>query len=72
MAISDPDCIGKSLKPNNDSFKEGCSDHLLLVYENVLLKFEEKWTLKKDILESKILNLSSISSTSVARNFSRS
>ena len=39
-AISDPDFIGKSSKPNLDSFIEGSSDYLLWVYVNVLLKFE--------------------------------
>ena len=31
LTILDPDYIGKSLKPNNDNFIDGSSEHLLWV-----------------------------------------
>ena len=40
MAFSDPDYIGKSLKPNIDTFIDGSSDHLVSVNVKILLNFE--------------------------------
>ena len=75
MEFSDPDYIGKSLKLNIDTFADGRSDHLPLVYVKILLNFDgnvfqmyieyRHFTMKTDILQSKILNLCLILSTSV-------
>ena len=40
MAFSDPDYIGKSLKPNIDTFTDDRSAHLLSVNVKILLNFE--------------------------------
>ena len=40
LAFSDTDSIVKSLKPNFDSFKEGSSDRMLLVYVKISMKIE--------------------------------
>ena len=40
LAFSDPDYIGKSLKPKTETFKDGSSAHLLSVNKKVFLNFE--------------------------------
>ena len=42
LAFSDTDSIVKSLKPNFDSFKEGSSDRMLLVYVKISMEIEVK------------------------------
>ena len=57
LAFSDTIYIGKSLKPIFDSFIDGSSDDLLLVYVIFLRNFCRKSTLKTGILKSRNLNL---------------
>ena len=47
------------IETNFDTFIEGSSDHLILVYVKFLLKFEEKycqkWKMKSRILQSPLV-----------------